>query len=206
MKRNWLDILPGGLLALSLLFSLVSISLEQVFFFLAVAAWVVRTVKAKERLAFPRFFVPLLVYAGLSLLASALSVNRGDSFRDSRELLLLVMVPLAYTAFRSVREIGRANAAILISAGLLAALAIFGGPLILMQKVTEWDAAQLERPAQTDPRRSHDVLAERDRGERHGPGGMEGQGHFRARRRRHGLRGQREPRRCPQRIRTQGVA
>ena len=118
MKRNWLDILPAGLLALSLLFSLVSISLEQVFFFLAVLAWAVRTVKAKERLACPRFFVPLLVYAGLSLLASALSVNRGDSFRDSRELLLLVMVPLAYTAFRSVREIGRANAAVLISAGV----------------------------------------------------------------------------------------
>ena len=115
---SWLDSLPAGLLALSLLFSLVSISLEQIFFFLAVIAWVVRLVKAKERLTFPRFFVPLLVYAGLSLVASALSVNRGDSFRDSRELFLLVMVPLAYTAFRSVREIGWTNAAVLISAGV----------------------------------------------------------------------------------------
>ncbi len=114
----WLDFLPVELLILSLLFSLVSISVEQVFFFLAVAVWAVRTIKAKERLAFPRFFLPLLVYAGLSLLASALSVNRGDSFRDSRELILLVMVPLAYTAFRSAREVGRANAAVLISAGV----------------------------------------------------------------------------------------
>jgi O-antigen ligase len=114
---SWLDILPAGLLALSLLFSLISISLEQIFFFLAVIAWAVRLVKAKERLTFPRFFVPLLVYAGLSLLAAALSVNRADSFRDSRELLILVMVPLAYTAFRSAREIGWTNAAVLVSAG-----------------------------------------------------------------------------------------
>ncbi|MDH4196695.1 MAG: O-antigen ligase family protein [Candidatus Aminicenantes bacterium] len=115
---RWLDILTVELLILSLLVSLVSISLEQALFFLAVAAWAVRMIKAKESLAFPRFFLPLIVYAGFSLVASALSVNRGDSFRDSRELILLIMVPLAYTAFRAVRDIGRANVAILVSAGV----------------------------------------------------------------------------------------
>jgi len=115
---SWLDILPVELLVLSLLFALISISIGQALFFLAVAAWAVRMIKAKESLAFPRFFLPLIVYAGLSLLASALSVNRGDSFRDSRELILLLIVPLAYTAFRSVRDIGRANSAVLVSAGV----------------------------------------------------------------------------------------
>ncbi len=114
-KGDILAALPGQALILSLVFSLVSISLEQTLFFLAVALWAIRMIRDKERLAVPRFFLPLVVYAGLSLLSAAFSVNRLDSFRDSRDLALLLMVPLAYTAFRDLREIGRADIAILVS-------------------------------------------------------------------------------------------
>lgn len=115
-KGDVLAALPGQALILSLVFSLVSISLEQTLFFLAVALWAVRMIRDKARLAVPRFCLPLAVYAALSLLSAAFSVNRLDSFRDSRDLALLLMVPLAYTAFLDLREIGRANIAVLVSA------------------------------------------------------------------------------------------
>lgn len=115
-RSDVLDALPGQALILSLLFSLVSISLEQTLFFLAVILWAVRTIRDKERLSVPRFCLPLAAYAALSLLSAAFSVNRLDSFRDSRDLSLLLMVPLAYTAFRGAGEIGRAGIAVLLSA------------------------------------------------------------------------------------------
>ncbi len=127
-RGDILAALPGQALILSLVFSLISISLEQTLFFLAVVLWAVRMIRDKARLAVPRFCLPLAVYAALSLVSAAFSVNRLDSFRDSRDLALLLMVPLAYTAFRDLREIGRANIAILVSA--VASLAYSGWHLV----------------------------------------------------------------------------
>lgn len=114
--RDVWSALPGQALTLCLLFSLISISLEETFFFLAVVFWAIRLIIRKERLSLPRFFLPLVLYAALSLLSSAFSVNPAVSFRDARDLLLFLMVPLAYTAFRRMRDLDTADLAVFVSA------------------------------------------------------------------------------------------
>jgi O-antigen ligase len=86
----------------AMLFGLVSISAVQVSLALALIAWLLLLALKKARPAFPAFFWPLLAYAGLSLLSSAFSIDRAASFKDSRELLLFLTVPLAAAAFSSV--------------------------------------------------------------------------------------------------------
>ena len=110
--------LPGQVLAFSLLFSLVSISLAEGFLFAAVALWAVGLVVEKREFAAPGFLLPLAAYAAWSLLASAFSVNPAVSFLDCRELALFLMVPVAYMSFRSLGEVRRANLAVLASAAV----------------------------------------------------------------------------------------
>lgn len=107
-------LLPIALFAY-LLFSQLSISLSQIFLFAAFLLWVARLVAAKEKPAFPSFFWPLLLYAGLSLLASFFSVNPEISLWDSRELLLFLIVPIVYVAFTSEADFRIASLAFLAS-------------------------------------------------------------------------------------------
>jgi len=81
-----------------LLFSLVSISFMESFLALAFIFWVFVLIKDKERFAVPSFFWPLLVYAGLSLLACFFSVNPEISLKDARELVLYLIIPITMTA------------------------------------------------------------------------------------------------------------
>ena len=96
--RPWAA-LPGQILAFSLLFSLISISLTEGFLFLAVVLWAVWLIVEKRNFAAPTFFIPLLAYAALSLVSSAFSVNPAVSFRDCREMALYLMIPVAYMSF-----------------------------------------------------------------------------------------------------------
>lgn len=111
---------PGLILWLSLcgamIFALVSISAVQAFLALALAAWLLLLALKKARFAAPAFFWPLLVYAGLSLLSSAFSIDRAASFKDSRELLLFLTVPLAFAAFSSVPRVKAGTLCLLASA------------------------------------------------------------------------------------------
>jgi O-antigen ligase len=102
-------------LSLAVLFSQISVSIVQSLLTLSLVAWIVLLVRKERRFAAPVFFWPLLVYAGFSLLASAFSVNPGVSFRDDRELLLFVVVPLVFTAFKKVEETELIVAALLVS-------------------------------------------------------------------------------------------
>jgi O-antigen ligase len=60
----------------------------------------------------------LIGYAALSLISSFFSVNAETSLKDSRELLLYLIVPIAYAGFSKEKEISRANLALLASAYL----------------------------------------------------------------------------------------
>jgi O-antigen ligase len=113
--RPWAA-LPGQVLAFSLLFSLISISLTESFLFLAVILWAVRLLVEKRNFSAPTFFIPLLVYSALSLVSSAFSVNAAISFRDCRELALYLMIPVAYVSLRGLREVRRVNYAVFASA------------------------------------------------------------------------------------------
>jgi O-antigen ligase len=102
-------------LSLAVLFSQISVSIVQSLLTLALAAWIILLIRKERRFAAPVFFWPLLAYAGLSVLASAFSVNPGVSFRDDRELLLFVVVPMVYTAFKKAEETDLMVAALLSS-------------------------------------------------------------------------------------------
>ena len=110
--------LPGQVLAFSLLFSLISISLTESFLFLAVVLWAVWLLVEKRNFSAPAFFIPLLAYSALSLASSAFSVNATVSFRDCRELALYLMIPVAFMSLRGLGAVRRANYAVFASAAV----------------------------------------------------------------------------------------
>ncbi len=106
------------LISLYLLFSMVSISLSQIFLSLSLLLWVILLLKEKLKPEFPSFFWPLLVYSAFSLLSSFFSVNVAVSLKDSRELLLYLLIPVVYMGFKGQTSISRVNLALLSSAFL----------------------------------------------------------------------------------------
>lgn len=102
-KSPW-ELVFLSALTLAVLLSEASVSIVQIFLTIALAAWIALLVRKERRLAVPAFFWPLLAYAALSLLSSAFSVNPGESFRDDRELLLFILVPMVFTAFKKAEE------------------------------------------------------------------------------------------------------
>jgi len=98
------------------LFSMVSISLSQIFLTLAFVVLVILVAKKQIRISFPPFFWGMIVYCALSILASFFSVNPGVSLIDSRDLLLFLIIPIVYIGLQQANEINRANLALLASA------------------------------------------------------------------------------------------
>jgi O-antigen ligase len=71
-----------------------SIALAQITFGLAGIVWLIVVLRERMPPDVPRFFVPLMVYAGLTLVSAAFSADPRASFWDSRQLLLYLMVPV----------------------------------------------------------------------------------------------------------------
>jgi O-antigen ligase len=66
----------------------------QTTFGLAAILWLVVVWRERRLPEVPPFFVPLLVYAALTLASAAMSGDPRASFWDSRQLLLFLMVPI----------------------------------------------------------------------------------------------------------------
>jgi O-antigen ligase len=101
--------------SLAVLFSLISISLTQGFWTLALLALICLLVRKDLRVSVPSYFWPLLLYAVWSLLATAASIDPRSSVRDARELLLILLVPVAVTAFRRAADLKFPLAALFLS-------------------------------------------------------------------------------------------
>lgn len=118
------QILPWGI-TLSIMFSFLSISICQIFLGLTLILWVALLIKTRQKPKFPLFFWAMLAYVLLSLLACVRSDNPYVSFKDSRELLLFLLVPIIYTGFKTLKQIrwstyallGAATASIVFSFG-----------------------------------------------------------------------------------------
>ena len=123
-KTFWISLLPL-FLALYLLFSMVSISLSQIFLSFALLCWIIILIRKKQKFIFPSFFWPLIVYVALSLISSFLSVNPEASLKDSKELLLFLIIPIVYTGFSKENVLKKANLALLASAYLSCLYSIF---------------------------------------------------------------------------------
>ena len=123
-KIFWISLLPL-FLALYLLFSMVSISLSQIFLSFALICWIVILIGKKQKFIFPPFFWPLIVYVALSLISSFLSINPEASLKDSKELILFLIVPIVYTGFSKADLLKKANLALLASAYLSCLYSLF---------------------------------------------------------------------------------
>ncbi len=116
-KPPWKFLFPV-IFSLYLLFSMVSISVSQIFLSLSLLCWLIFLIKEKQKLLIPSFFWPLIVYSGLSLVSSLRSVNTEISLKDSKELLLFLIVPIIYTGFRQGKALKKASLVFLASAYL----------------------------------------------------------------------------------------
>jgi O-antigen ligase len=123
-KSSWKYLFPI-IFSLYLLFAMVSISVSQIFLALSLLCWLVFLIKEKQKLLIPSFFWPLIVYSGLSIISSFRSVNTEISLKDSKELLLFLIVPIVYTGFRQANVLKKASLALLASAYLCSLYSIF---------------------------------------------------------------------------------
>lgn len=80
-----------------------SIAAAQILLAIAVAAWLASHIARGERLEAPPFFWPLVAYAALTLVSAGFSIDPEESFTDSKQLVLFMLVPLTYDLARGAR-------------------------------------------------------------------------------------------------------
>ncbi len=100
-KLEWV-----GFVLIALCLGVVQFSLfvaQSLLFSAAAVVWLVVASRDGKRPETPAFFLPLLVYAGLTLLSAAFSSNPAASFIDSRQLLMFLMVPIVARFARGPR-------------------------------------------------------------------------------------------------------
>ena len=114
----------------------VSIALANVLLAATLVAWVAALVRDRTRPAAPAFFVPLLAYAAVTLVAAAFSIDPAESLIDSKQLLLLAVVPLVYDLARG----RRATTAIDVIITVGAASAAYG---IVQYAMLHYDSLRL---------------------------------------------------------------
>ena len=73
-----------------------SIAAAQALLAVTALGWIALLVRDGRRPEAPAFFLPLVVYAGATLVSSAFSIDPSVSFLDSRQLLLFAIVPIVY--------------------------------------------------------------------------------------------------------------
>ena len=100
----------------------VSIFLAQTLLAAMLVSWVALRIQDRTRPAAPPFFVALLAYGALTLVSSAFSVDPLASLIDSKQLVLLAIVPAVYDIARGPRASTVTD--VIISVG--AASAVFG--------------------------------------------------------------------------------
>jgi O-antigen ligase len=95
------------LLALYLLFSMISISIGQIFLGLFLVCWLILLAAKKIKFEMPVFFWFLIAYSFLTLLSCIFSVDPALSFKDSKELFLFLIIPMVYTGFKNTTVLKR---------------------------------------------------------------------------------------------------
>jgi O-antigen ligase len=94
----------------------VSIALANVLLAATLVTWLAILVRDQARPAAPAFFVPLLAYAGLTLVSAVFSLDPIESLVDSKQLLLFAVVPAVYDLARGPRATTVADVVITVGA------------------------------------------------------------------------------------------
>jgi O-antigen ligase len=101
-----------------------SIAAAQILLAVALICWLVLLLVRREHFEAPHFFWPLLAYAGVTLVSAALSSDPRTSVIDCKQLVLFLLVPLAYR-FVSRSRAPMLMTVILTCAAVSAAYGIF---------------------------------------------------------------------------------
>ena len=117
LERVTLALLLGFAAALQ-----VSIAAAQILLAATVVCWIALKITDRTRPAAPAFFLPLVAYAAVTLVASVFSLDPAASLFDSRQLLLFAVVPAVYDIARG----SRASTVIDVIVTVGAASAAFG--------------------------------------------------------------------------------
>src|SRR5512144_1535298 len=115
LERTALVTLLGFAAALQL-----SIFAAELLLFLSLVLWLVTSVRYRDGLRAPAFFVPLLAYAAMTLLSSLFSLDPRESFIRDRQLFLLLIVPAVYQLARGRRAFRMAD--VIITVGAISAI------------------------------------------------------------------------------------
>ena len=110
----------------------VSIALAYILLSVMLASWALTHIKERSLPSAPPFFRWLLIYGALTLMASAFSSDPRESFIDSKQLVLLAIVPAVYDIARGSRASTVSD--VIISVG--AASAVIG---VLQYGVLHYD-------------------------------------------------------------------
>ena len=94
----------------------VSIAAADILLTITALLWAGILVRNRERIEVPRMFWPLAAYAAATLVASVFSVDSRVSLVDSKQLVLLIIVPIAYRLFRGRRALLAVDVIITIGA------------------------------------------------------------------------------------------
>jgi O-antigen ligase len=98
-----LDRVTFGLLLVFVASLQLSIAAANILLTAVLLGWVAILVRDRARPAAPRFFVPLLAYAGWTLVSTLFSFNFTVSLVDDKQLILLLLVPAVYHLARGER-------------------------------------------------------------------------------------------------------
>ena len=100
----------------------ISIAASGILLTTTLGLWAALLVNRRERPSAPAFFLPLGLYAFVTLVSVAFSLDPLSSLIDSREVLLFLVVPVVYRLARGVRA--QTVATIIVTVG--GASAVFG--------------------------------------------------------------------------------
>jgi O-antigen ligase len=94
----------------------VSIAAADILLTLATVLWLGVIIRNRERVAVPPMFWPLAAYAAATIVASIFSVDPRVSLVDSKQLVLLVIVPLVYRLLPGRRSLAAVDVIVTVGA------------------------------------------------------------------------------------------
>ena len=97
-----------------------SIAAAQILLGLTALLWLILVISRRERIEVPFMFWPLTAYAVATLISSYFSIDPRASFWDSRQLLLFMIVPIAYRLLSGERSLKAID--VIITVGALHAI------------------------------------------------------------------------------------
>ena len=113
-----------------------SIAAAGILLTAALAAWAALLVRDRARPAAPAFLLPLGVYAAATLVSAAFSIDPAASIVDSKQLVLLLIVPMVY-------YVARGDSANLVVDVILAVGAISAAYGIVQYGVLHYDSLRM---------------------------------------------------------------